>query len=306
MRPDFLFLRVVSKSLILWDEIKPSLDWIESQMPDIVLKYYSLFRRKAEKLSGLGDLAKYSVRKTTQSTNNDDQMKSSLTEKEGDGQKSDTNVDLEEDIDIDLDYSLIRQAHSYITAGICFSLGLRYAGTGNEHAMEAIYTKLLELKKLRDGADPVSLSLQPDISTLELCIGSSAISLAMVMAGTGDLKVFRLLKALRWKCDMDVKYGNHMAYASAIGLLFLGGGSCTLGNEPPDVAALIASFFPRFPVYTHDNRYHLQALRHLYALAVKQRKVEAIDVDSNEKILLPLKVCYSSLSPTYLAYSEVF
>jgi hypothetical protein len=295
VRPDFLFLRVVSKSLILWDEISPSIDWIESQMPDIVLKYYSLFKRKAEKLSGLGDLAKYSVKNsTTNATNDDHHMNSSFNPKqEGDEDKSGAAVDMEEDIDMDLDYSLIRQAYAYITAGICFSLGLRYAGTGNEQAMEAIYDKVLELKKLRDGTDPISLSLQPDISTLELCLGSSSISLAMIMAGTGDLKVFRLLKALRWKCDMDVKYGNHMAYASAIGLLFLGGGSCTLGNEPADVAALITSFFPRFPVYTHDNRYHLQALRHLYALAVKQRKVEAIDVDSNEKILLPLKVCYS-------------
>ena len=89
---------------------------------------------------------------------------------------------------------------------------------------------------------------------------------------------------------MDVKYGNHMAYASAIGLLFLGGGSKTLGNEPRDIACLLISFFPRFPIFTHDNRYHLQALRHLYALAAKDRKIEAIDVDSNEKVLLPLKV----------------
>jgi len=290
VRPDFLFLRVVSKSLILWDKIQPSLQWINAQIPGIILKYYSLFKRKAEKLSGLGDLAKYFVKKATQNKDNDGKIKGfSNNDDEDDEQKSHAHADMEEDIDIDLDYSLIRQAYAYITAGICFSLGLRYAGTGNEQAMEAIYEKVLELKKLRDGADPVSLALQPDVSTLELCLGSSAISLAMVMAGTGDLRVFRLLKALRWKCDMDVKYGNHMAYASALGLLFLGGGSCTLGNEPPDVAALIASFFPRFPVYTHDNRYHLQALRHLYALAVKERKVEAIDVDSKEKILLPLK-----------------
>jgi anaphase-promoting complex subunit 1 len=162
-------------------------------------------------------------------------------------------------------------------------------------ARAAIFEKVLELQKLRDGNDSISLALRPDTPTVDMCLGSAAISLAMVMAGTGDLEVFRLLKTLRWKCDMDVKYGNHMAYASAIGLLFLGGGSCTLGNEPSDIAALVVSMFPRVPIFTHDNRYHLQALPHLYALAVKERKVEAIDVDSNEKVLLPMKVSESYL-----------
>ncbi|XP_008202865.1 anaphase-promoting complex subunit 1 [Nasonia vitripennis] len=39
VRPDFLLLRILAKSLILWDEIEPSKTWVSSHVPDIVAKY---------------------------------------------------------------------------------------------------------------------------------------------------------------------------------------------------------------------------------------------------------------------------
>ena len=303
VRPDFLFLRIVSRSLILWDEVEPTIEWIESQMPEVVGYYFNKFRKKAERVSGLEGLATFAAMSMSgDGSLKDVEMKGDKSPTEGESSNMDSNPEpsMKEEMDMNVDYNSIRQAHAYITAGLCFSLGLRFAGTGDERASEVIYSRIIELRKLRDGIDSVSTALRPDMPTVELCLGSAAISLSMVMAGTGDLKVFRLLKSLRWKCDMDVKYGNHMAYASAIGLLFLGGGTCTLGNEPADIAALLVSFFPRYPIFTHDNRYHLQALRHLYALAIKERKIEAIDVDSNEKILLPMSVSYIDILISYL------
>ena len=67
----------------------------------------------------------------------------------------------------------------------------------------------------------------------------------------------------------EVAYGFHMAMAMAIGFLFLGGGRLTLGTSKRAVAALLASIFPRFPLGSSDNRYHLQAFRHLYVLAAE-------------------------------------
>jgi anaphase-promoting complex subunit 1 len=125
---------------------------------------------------------------------------------------------------------------------------------------------------------------------LEMCLGCAAISLSMVLAGTGDLETLRLLKVLRWRCDEEVNYGSHMAYGAAIGLLFLGGATCTLGREPEDIAALVMSFYPRYPSTTSDNQYHLQALRNLYALAVKNREIRAIDVDTGECVFVPVEV----------------
>eukprot|EP00957_Ditylum_brightwellii_P001487 116001-Ditylum_brightwellii.AAC.1 len=110
------------------------------------------------------------------------------------------------------------------------------------------------------------------------------------MAGTGDLDTLRFLRALRWRCDGDVRYGSHMAFGSAIGLLFLGGGRCTLGQDPEDIAALLIAFFPRFPATTSDNQYHLQALRHCYALAVKCSELVAIDIDTREEVFVPIEI----------------
>ena len=188
------------------------------------------------------------------------------------------------------DSKAMKEAYAYITAGSCFSLGLRFAGSGHKLARDAIFEKVVEFQKYRDDNDPSSILLRPQRQVVDMCIGSLAISLSLVMAGTGNLKTLRILKILRWKCDDSVKYGCHMAINAAIGMLFLGGGTCTVGQEPEDISSLLLAFYPRFPMSEKDNQYHLQALRHMYAIGVKQRKIEAIDVDSREKIFVPIKV----------------
>ena len=47
---------------------------------------------------------------------------------------------------------------------------------------------------------------------------------------------------------------------------------------------------PRFPSRTVDNQYHLQALRHLYVLAVEQRAVQVVDVDSGGAVSVDIVV----------------
>ena len=36
VRPDLLQLRVVARSLLLWDSVVPSLEWVHSQLPPIL------------------------------------------------------------------------------------------------------------------------------------------------------------------------------------------------------------------------------------------------------------------------------
>ena len=54
--------------------------------------------------------------------------------------------------------------------------------------------------------------------------------------------------------QVEVTYGNHMALSMALGLLFLGGGSLTLGTSDAQLAALVVACFPRFPAHAGDNR----------------------------------------------------
>lgn len=43
----------------------------------------------------------------------------------------------------------------------------------------------------------------------------------------------------------------------------------TLSTGNVAIASLLCAFFPVFPVTSLDNRYHLQAMRHLYVLAAQ-------------------------------------
>lgn len=63
----------------------------------------------------------------------------------------------------------------------------------------------------------VSFALdKPLRQTVELCTCLVALSLACVMAGTGEVSSLRLLRELRWRLD-DTSYGSHMALSMAIG-----------------------------------------------------------------------------------------
>lgn len=123
--------------------------------------------------------------------------------------------------------------------------------------------------------------------TLEMCVTLTALSVSMVCAGSGDLDVLRVLRALHSKVD-EVIYGTQMGIAMSIGLLFLAQGRASLKRDDISIAALIMSTCPRYPSRAKDNQSHLQVTRHLYVLAVEERFLQAIEVDSG--ISKPLDV----------------
>lgn len=112
----------------------------------------------------------------------------------------------------------------------------------------------------------------------------------MVMAGRGDLSALRLLRELRNKTGSRVTYGTHMVLNSAIGLLFLAGGTATLSRSDASIAALLCAFFPRYPTTCTDNYTHLQSFRHLYVLAADYRMLDLVDVNTGTSLLVPLRV----------------
>lgn len=42
VRPDFLMLRIISKSIILWDDILPRIDWVEGHVPPVVSRFVTM------------------------------------------------------------------------------------------------------------------------------------------------------------------------------------------------------------------------------------------------------------------------
>ncbi|KAJ6768158.1 hypothetical protein OIU74_021929 [Salix koriyanagi] len=209
--------------------------------------------------------------------------------------------DLEDHVnDMDeMDTETYVQAYVNIVAGACISLGLRFAGTKDGNAQELLYEYavyfLNEIKHVcatSGNAFPKGLSRYVDRGTLEICLHLIVLSLSVVMAGSGHLQTFRLLRFLRSRNSADghANYGTQMAVSLAIGFLFLGGGTRTFSTSDSSIAALLITLYPRLPTVPNDNRCHLQAFRHLYVLATEARLLQTVDVDSGLPVYAPVEV----------------
>uniref|UniRef100_A0A5B7B7B0 Putative anaphase-promoting complex subunit 1 isoform X2 n=1 Tax=Davidia involucrata TaxID=16924 RepID=A0A5B7B7B0_DAVIN len=202
------------------------------------------------------------------------------------------------DID-EMDAEAFVQAYVNIVTGACISLGLRFAGTRNGNAQELLYSYavyfLNEIKTVSVTSGntlPKGLSHYVDGCTLETCLHLIVLSLSVVMAGSGHLQTFRLLRFLRGRSSADghANYGTQMAVSLAIGFLFLGGGMRTFSTSNSSIAALLITLYPRLPTGPNDNRCHLQAFRHLYVLATEARWIQTVDVDTGLPVYAPLEV----------------
>ncbi|XP_059457851.1 anaphase-promoting complex subunit 1 [Corylus avellana] len=202
------------------------------------------------------------------------------------------------DID-DMEMEAFVQAYVNIVTGACISLGLRYAGTKNGDAQELLYEYAIyflnEIKPVSATSGntfPKGLSQYIDRGTLEICLHLIVLSLSVIMAGSGHLQTFRLLRFLRSRNSADghANYGIQMAVSLAIGFLFLGGGKRTFSTSNSSVASLLITLYPRLPTGPNDNRCHLQAFRHLYVLATEARWVQTVDVDTGLPVYAPLEV----------------
>ncbi|CAL9156743.1 unnamed protein product [Musa hybrid cultivar] len=249
VRPDFIMLRVITRNLIMWSNMQPSRNWIESQIPDII-------KLGVLRLDGVVD-------------------------------------------DDEFDAEAVVQAYVNIVAGACISLGIKYAGTKSEEAQELLYNYAIyflnEIKHVPATTNitlPKGMLQYVDRGTSEICLHLIVLSLSLVMAGSGHLQTFRLLRYLRGRSSTEghINYGIQMTVSLAIGFLFLGGGMQTFSTGNSAVAALLMTLYPRLPTGPSDNRCHLQAFRHLYVIAAESRRVQTVDVDTGLPVYCPLEV----------------
>ncbi|KAL4930232.1 anaphase promoting complex subunit 1 [Aspergillus undulatus] len=176
-----------------------------------------------------------------------------------------------------------------IIAGLCFALGLRYSGSANPEVRGILLSYLDQLIRI-SRLPAANYDGKLARNSVRHCQDVVALSLAAIMAGTGDLALFRRLRSLHGRVDPDTPYGSHMAAHMAIGLLFLGGGSYTLGTSNLAVASLICSLYPIFPTTVLDNKCHLQAFRHLWVLAAEPRCLVPRDLDSRRPVSIPISI----------------
>ncbi|KAL8377206.1 hypothetical protein RB595_008065 [Gaeumannomyces hyphopodioides] len=176
-----------------------------------------------------------------------------------------------------------------IVTGLCFALGLRFAGSANEKVRDVLVQYLDGF--MRALRQPVAkFDGQMAQANVRMCVNVLALSCATVMAGTGDLVVLRRLRALHGRDDPHTTYGSHMAAHLAIGTLFLGCGTTTLGTSDLAIAALLIAFYPLFPATVQDNSSHLQAFRHFWVLATEPRCLVVKDMATGQPISVPVMI----------------
>eukprot|EP00899_Mesostigma_viride_P028297 jgi/Mesvir1/8652/Mv02596-RA.1 len=261
VRPDFVLLRVLASGLILWDSVSPTKAWVEGLVPPVIADAVSAVHAgEWERL-------------------------------------------------VAVDVGAVVQTHVHIMAGACLAMGIRYAGTAHEPARDTLLEyahMLIRMKRaapavLQDPPVPGGLTKPSsfvDKASLETCLDTVALALSVVMAGTGDLKTLQLLRLLRRRVDGgqagsglgSITYGNHMAVSMALGFLFMGGGARTFCRSNEAIAALVVALFPVYPASPSDNRFYLQAFRHLYVLATENRAADAVDVDTRNPVPVPLAI----------------
>ncbi|XP_065826843.1 anaphase-promoting complex subunit 1-like isoform X2 [Oscarella lobularis] len=181
---------------------------------------------------------------------------------------------------------MLGEIRIHVIAGACMAIGMRFAGTSNKAAFDCLMERVKYFIKLSSSPSEANFAA-------EYCLDCSLLALALVMAGSGNLSVMRLIRQLHPRLNgPEIRYGSHMAVHMALGLLFLGGGQYSVSRTNGAIAALMCSLFPMFPTTSVDNRYHMQALRHFYVLACERRLLVTREVDTMKPCYVPITVTY--------------
>ena len=179
VRPDFVLTRVVAKALILWHDIEPTTAWMETRLPPLLRPPLS-----RTKESAFFDAARHGEAGTSERLPRLGTCFDAFPADDGS------------------DREALAQAHVHALAGACMALGLRFAGTADASARDALrgmLSRFLSLKAAAAAGEPCGELV--DRPTLETCVCVAATALACVMAGTGDVETFRVLRRLRARVD---------------------------------------------------------------------------------------------------------
>ena len=252
--PVNITLSTIGRYLILLDQIKPDVEWINSLKPKIIVQH-GLTRQTYQRWSL-------------------EQVKHS--ERNFRGRNSIPQSD-------PVDMAATATADLSITVGACFAIGLKYMGTQDQSAassLSAVTKKILEhLKNDHFGGSNDFVST----TVLEHALGTILLSWALVKSGSGDLEVLRICRFLSNRLTTKVNYGLQLALADAMGILFLGGCRYSLKNDLSSIAIMYIALMPKYPSHPNDNNQHLQALRHLASLPAEKRAI--IPISGHQKII---------------------
>ncbi|ODV80795.1 uncharacterized protein CANTADRAFT_46433 [Suhomyces tanzawaensis NRRL Y-17324] len=180
-------------------------------------------------------------------------------------------------------------SYFYILGGSCLSIAAKYASSHNITARDTLlhFLDMMMTISSKEASNYDQKIAHHSAMSMQNLL---ALSVSVVMAGSGDLESFRRIRVLHNDTSKDKGYGNYMAINTALGFLFLGGGQYAFGNSNFAVASLITALYPIFPNQESEYEVHLQALRHFWALSVEPRCLVVRDVTTNKPCKIPVKI----------------
>lgn len=225
---ELYILRILCRSLIMWSETKPTLDFICNQIPAPVLLSISV------------ELDKISTRNSSVKNSTDHSI---LLERSSYFQKlsskdhnncinESSNTWRDENMNTMTDATSARQIYCNVVAGSLLAIGFKFAGTANEQAKSLLCSHLIRFHYMRpnsqvgvtvnavNSSNAASGYTQPagtcnlgfdstippllnssqkiDRATVENGLNCISFALGLVMAGSGDLESYLILRHI-WK-----------------------------------------------------------------------------------------------------------
>ena len=237
VRPDVFLLRTVARHLIMWENITPTIAWMQKQLP---VPLQGRIRLNHIRALHSEDLPLYNI-----------------------------------------------------IAGLCLSLGLKFAGSARRDVRDILGVYLEQFIRI-NRLPALHYDGRLTRITTRNCQDAVALAAASVMAGTGDIYLLRRFRLLHGRSDADTPYGSHLAAHQALGILFLGGGTHTFNTSNIAVASLLCAFYPLFPTNVQDCRSHLQAFRHFWVFAAEPRCIIIRNAETHKPLSLSIVIVLRS------------
>jgi len=159
VNPEHLSNRILMKNLIMWESIKPSIEWVMNQLPSAMRKVQGSFSSK-QTLCQVRMAALHQccfVHRTI--------------------------------------FSKFLQAQCYLLSGACLSVGIRFAGSGNMEAVATIEYFLLDFLQSKIKIDEGSSQYQ-SVEVLENCMVICCLAMSVILAGTGNLRALQVFRGM--------------------------------------------------------------------------------------------------------------
>lgn len=254
--PLLTLLKSVAVHLIQWDAMKPTKEFMEKAVP-----------------STIRFLMKSSYSEIVEKFNGNPNLKT-------------------------LDFHNLSLIYYNIVCGTLLALSIKFAGMTDCGLNSLIIDMIEEVTNLEilDDEFCISMKAHRKLDPYSYCNLLSVLSMALGVAAAGscDVRSFSVLKSVlktvkKYENLLEM-YGFNLAIQMAIGFVFLGNGAYTFGGSNFEVACLLISVYPVLPTGFNDNRFHLQALRHFYVLAVKENLFNLVDVDTQQPLKLNVQL----------------